>query len=73
MDEKERLWRALRFESVDRVPCISPMQTATIERMKASAWYWPDAHRDPEKMANLALAANRFAGLENARVPFEVA
>jgi uroporphyrinogen-III decarboxylase len=73
VNERERLYHALRMEPVDRVPCISTMQTATIELMKASASFWPEAHRDPSKMTRLALAANRFAGLESARVPFEAA
>jgi [methyl-Co(III) methylamine-specific corrinoid protein]:coenzyme M methyltransferase len=70
MNERERLLRVLKLEEVDRVPCICPMQTGTIDLMKASGAFWPEAHHDPEKMARLALAANRFAGLESVRVPF---
>jgi len=71
MDERQRLLGILRLERVDRVPCICPMQTATLDLMKACGAFWPEAHHDPEKMAALALAANRFAGLESVRVPFE--
>jgi [methyl-Co(III) methylamine-specific corrinoid protein]:coenzyme M methyltransferase len=71
MNEKERLLDVLKLREVDRAPCICPMQTGTIDLMKASGAFWPEAHHDPEKMARLALAANRFAGLESVRVPFE--
>jgi [methyl-Co(III) methylamine-specific corrinoid protein]:coenzyme M methyltransferase len=72
MDARERLLAVLRSEPVDRVPCISPMQTGTLDLMRACDSYWPAAHDKPAKMARLALAAHRYAGLENARVPFDV-
>ena len=72
MDERERLLAVLRSEPVDRAPCICPMQTGTIDLMKASNAFWPEAHDKPAAMARLALAANRFAGLESVRVPFDV-
>ncbi|HTY46771.1 MAG TPA: MtaA/CmuA family methyltransferase [Methanomassiliicoccales archaeon] len=71
LNERQRLLAILSLEKVDRAPCVCPMQTATISLMKASGSFWPDAHHDPEKMAILALAANRYAGLESVRVPFE--
>ncbi len=61
----------LRQETVDRVPVVSPLQTATLELMEETGTYWPDAHLHPEKMAKLALAAPLLLGLENVRVPFE--
>jgi MtaA/CmuA family methyltransferase len=73
MNEKERLVGILQREEVDAVPCISPMQTGILGLMQASGSFWPEAHRNPKKMADLALAANRFAGLESVRVPFETA
>jgi len=72
MNEKERLIEVLRIRQVDRPPCVCPMQTGTLDLMKASGAYWPDAHADPELMARLALAAHDLAGLESVRVPFEV-
>ena len=73
MNEKDRLIRILHREEVDRVPCICPMQTGILSLMQASGSFWPEAHHDPKKMADLALAANRVAGLESVRVPFEMA
>lgn len=58
---------------MDRIPCACPLQTGTIDLMKASGSYWPYAHTDPEKMAKLASAAYKVAGIESVRVPFDVA
>jgi [methyl-Co(III) methanol-specific corrinoid protein]:coenzyme M methyltransferase len=66
-----RLFDCLEGKETDRVPFVCPMQTATIDLMKKSGCFWPDAHRDPMKMAMLAISAHEFAGLEAARVPFE--
>jgi MtaA/CmuA family methyltransferase len=71
MDEMERLMTVLRRGEVDRVPVVSPLQTATLGLMEETGTYWPDAHLQPEKMARLALAAPRLLGFENVRVPFE--
>lgn len=49
------------------------MQTGILGLMQASGSFWPEAHHSSKKMADLALAANRFAGLESVRVPFEMA
>lgn len=48
------------------------MQTGTIDLMKASGAYWPDAHVKPKLMAKLAIAANKFVGIESVRVPFDI-
>ncbi len=73
MNEKDRLISALKQEEVDRVPCTSPLQTGTLDLMEASASYWPDAHNDSALMAKLAMAAHTVGGIENVRVPFDVA
>jgi len=70
MSPKERFEAAMRLADVDRVPAASPVQTGTIPLMQASGASWPDAHREPEKMAKLALAAYEIAGIESVRVPF---
>jgi MtaA/CmuA family methyltransferase len=62
----------LNLEEVDQIPCVSPLQTGTIDLMKASGAYWPDANNDPKLMANLAKAAHTIAGIESVRVPFDV-
>ncbi len=68
---KKRLIDCLSGHDTDRVPFVCPMQTATIDLMKKSGSFWPDAHKDAGKMAVLAISAHEFGGLEAARVPFE--
>lgn len=46
------------------------MNMAVTELMDEARIWWPEAHRNPEMMARLALAANRLAGVENVGVPF---
>ena len=72
MDQKERLLEVLRLKNVDRVPCVCPMQTATLALMESSGAFWPKANDYPELMAKLASAAHEIAGLESVRVPFEI-
>ncbi len=72
MNEKDRLFGVLNLENVDRVPCVSPLQTGTIDLMKASGAFWPQANDDAELMARLAKAAHTVAGIESVRVPFDV-
>ncbi|MBC7107339.1 MAG: MtaA/CmuA family methyltransferase [Methanomassiliicoccales archaeon] len=72
MNEKERLISALRLEGVDRVPCACPLQTGTIDLMKITGAYWPDAHKDADLMTKLAIGAHDIAGIESVRVPFDV-
>lgn len=67
---KERFVRALKGKDVDKVPVCSVTQTATIQMMELTGAKWPQAHYDPDKMATLAIAGHRLAGLEGVRVPF---
>lgn len=69
---KERLYRALRKQQVDRMPAVCFTQTATVEQMEACGAYWPEAHADAEKMATLAEAAHTVVGFEAVRVPFDI-
>lgn len=72
MDLKTRLLNAVTLKQVDRKPVACVTQTGTIEFMKASNSYWPYAHRDPDKMAKLAIAAHSIGGFENVRIPFGI-
>ncbi|HTY46099.1 MAG TPA: MtaA/CmuA family methyltransferase [Methanomassiliicoccales archaeon] len=73
MRPRERFLSVLHRESIDRMPAVCPLQTATIDQMRLSGAYWPEANFGGEKMAKLSLAASEFAGFESARVPFDVA
>jgi MtaA/CmuA family methyltransferase len=72
MDMRERLLNALRGSAIDRMPAACPLQTGTLELMQLSQSHWPEAHRDARGMAMLSLAASTFAGVESARLPFDV-
>jgi [methyl-Co(III) methylamine-specific corrinoid protein]:coenzyme M methyltransferase len=69
---KERLYRVLRKQGVDRMPAVCFIQTATIGQMEACGAYWPHAHANAEKMATLAEAGHTFIGFEAVRVPFDI-
>ncbi|MHC1576823.1 MAG: methylcobamide:CoM methyltransferase MtaA [Methanosarcinaceae archaeon] len=70
LTQKERFIRSLQGKTVDKVPVCSVTQTGTVELMKATGAHWPQAHYDPQKMADLAIAGNEIAGLEAVRHPF---
>ncbi len=70
---KERLNLALKNKEVDRPPCICPggMMNMIIEDlMDISGYKWPEAHVNPEIMANLAISMYEQGGFENFGVPF---
>ncbi len=69
---KERLYSALKLKPVDRIPVLQPLQTGTVELMESSGVFWPEAHRDADKMARLSYEAHRVVGFEGVRVPFDV-
>ena len=69
---KERLYRTLRKQPVDRMPAVCFTQTATVEQMEACGAFWPEAHADATKMATLAEAGHTVIGFEAVRVPFDI-
>lgn len=73
LNKKERLSKVLKNEKVDRPPCICPggmMNMVTTELMEVSGVSWPEAHLNPEMMANLAIASYKNECFENVGVPF---
>lgn len=70
MTPKERVLNVLRNESADRKPVSSVTQVGIVEAMEKTGAFWPDAQKDPEKMATLGAALYKLAGLETARIPF---
>lgn len=67
---KKRLINVLQGKTVDRIPCLSVTQTGTVELMDRTGSFWPAAHSDPEKMADLAFSGHDIAGLEAVRYPY---
>jgi len=57
---------------VDRLPAFNSVGTYTIDGMNVFDAHWPEAHKNPVKMARLGSALHRLANLESAVVPFEL-
>jgi len=70
MNARERFLKALAMEEVDRPSVTCANQTVAVEQMEKIGVFWPEGHKDPEKMAILAAAAWEQAGLEGMGVPF---
>jgi len=73
MTQKERLLNTLAGRAVDGAPFICPggmMTMIVTDVMDAVETFWPEAHSDPAKMAELTLGANRLSGIENLGLPF---
>lgn len=71
---KRRVLAALLGGKVDRVPVTSLAGcggTVTVEMQDAVDIHCPEAHKDAEKMAKLAIASYELTGIENIRVPFD--
>ena len=59
-------------QDIDRLPAMNSVGTYTLASMQAFNAHWPDAHRNPEKMARLAAGLYKLAGLDNITVPFDL-
>ncbi|CAM2959564.1 methylcobamide:CoM methyltransferase MtbA [Hathewaya histolytica] len=70
---KERLFKALKKETVDRPPCICPggmMNMIISDVMDIEGVKWPEAHSDPKMMADLTEGIYKNGAFENFGVPF---
>lgn len=68
----EKVMSLLRGDKVTQIPCVNFASCATVDFMRLADAWWPRAHSDAEKMARLASAANRFCGLDNISLPFDM-
>jgi [methyl-Co(III) methanol-specific corrinoid protein]:coenzyme M methyltransferase len=71
---KRRVLTALFGGKVDRVPVTSLAGcggTVTVDMQDAVNIHCPEAHKDAEKMAKLAIDSHELTGIENVRVPFD--
>ncbi len=74
LSPKKRVLKALMGGRLDRVPvtCITGCQGAiNVEMQKITGIHWPEAHKDPEKMARLAIAGYELGGIECVNIPFD--
>ena len=65
MTPRERVLSALRGETSDRIPLISPVSLANVECMKISRAYFPYANLHSEKMAALAETSYTVLGFDS--------
>lgn len=72
MNLKENLINSLSGEEVEITPVISVTQVGIVEAMEKTDAFWPDAHTDAGKMAELGSSLYELAGLECARIPFDL-
>lgn len=69
-----RVLSALLGGRIDKVPVTSIAGcggTVTVDMQKNTGIYFPGAHKNPEKMAELSISCHNLTGIENARVPFD--
>ena len=64
MNLKENVLAVLSGEEVNVTPVISVTQIGIVEAMEKTDAFWPEAHKDAEKMATLGSSLYELAGLE---------
>jgi len=72
--DKRRVLTTLFGGKVDRVPVTSLAGcggTVTVDMQDAVDIHCPEAHKNAEKMAKLAIAGYKLTGIENVRIPFD--
>src|SRR5215475_5169948 len=72
MTTRQRVLAALRREPVDRTPVCNPTSVATVELMDLTDSYFPDANRDPQKMARLAATSYTELGFDTIMPVFTI-
>nr|MDO8081316.1 uroporphyrinogen decarboxylase family protein [Candidatus Freyarchaeota archaeon] len=74
MNSYDRVMAALKGDKgeLDYIPCINPSSNCTLELTERFDVWWPDVHRNPEKMAKMGSAAHRVCGLEMITIPFDM-
>ena len=72
MTGRERVLAALRGEPVDRTPVCNPTSVATVELMDLVDAHFPEANRNPEKMARLAATGYTELGFDTIMPVFTI-
>ncbi len=72
MTSRERYLAALAGKPVDRIPVGSPTSVATIEQMKATGAFFPEAHYKVGKMFDLTIAAHEILGYDAVMPHFSI-
>ena len=72
MTSRQRVLAALRRQPVDRTPVCNPTSIATVELMDMVDAPFPDANRDPERMARLAATGFTELGFDSIMPVFSI-
>lgn len=72
MTPRDRVLAALRREPVDRPPVSNPTSVATVELMDLVDAPFPEANREPEKMARLAATGYTELGFDSIMPVFSI-
>ncbi len=70
MNSKERFMNALTQQPVDRPPVGAVVTAITVPMMEKSGVYWPEAHTEATKLADLAASVWEHAQIESIKLPF---
>ena len=73
MNTKQRLLNALRRQPVDRIPVAALATGITVEMQEKVGVYWPEAHRDADKLAGVAESIHLHTDIECIKLPFDMA
>jgi len=68
----ERINLILQRKETDRAAYINPVSAATVDSMRATGAFFPEAHTNPDKMAALASATHDLCGLDSVAPYFSV-
>ena len=72
MTSRQRVLAALRRDPVDRTPVCNPTSVATVELMDLVDAHFPEANRDPHKMARLAATSHTELGFDTVMPVFSI-
>ncbi len=72
MTSRQRVLAALKREPVDRTPVCNPTSVATVELMDLVDAHFPDANRNPVKMARLAATSYTELGFDSVMPVFSI-
>ncbi len=74
MNSYDRVMASLKgnTDELDYIPCINSASSCTMDLMKRFDTWWPEVHRNAEKMAKVGSAAHRVCGLDMITIPFDM-
>ena len=72
MTSKERVFAVINGEDFDVYPALNPTSVATVDAMKISGAFFPEAHTDAKKMEALASVGHNKFGFDSISPYFSI-